>query len=167
MGVGKFVSEDLSIYFFIRDIDIDGSSLGSIATVVDGYPYNDIERSALVLPTVSVECTATTDTGVGEMGASWFKRSWEINVFAETDVQRDDMSDRIFQALEVSIPIKDFSGGYRKSTGLSPAGVALRVIEYANAENRWIRPTYGFNLYSKLKYWRSSISFDTITTSAS
>lgn len=166
MTTGKFHNEDLSILFFIKSIDISGSSLGSLVRVVDGYPYNEIESGALVIPTASIEAGVTSETGVGEFGASWFRRAWAVDVFASTDVQRDDLADRIFQALNSAVPIKDYSVGYRKDTGLSIAGTALRVIEYANVENRTMRPAYAFNMYQKVKYWRSTVGFETVSTSA-
>lgn len=166
MVTGKFHNEDLSIYFFVKFLDVGGVPLGSIASIVDGYPYNEIEEGILVLPTVSIEANMTSDEGVGEMGASWFRRSWSVDIFAQNDVQRDDLADKIFQALDFAVPIKDYSDGYRKDTGKSKSGTALRIIEYMNPENRTIRPTYAFNLYAKIKYWRAVVSFDTISTQA-
>ena len=167
MVTGKFHNEDLSIYFFIKFLDIDGTPLGDIANIVDGYPYNEIEEGKLVIPTVSIEASMTSDEGAGEMGASWFRRTWAIDIFAQTDVQRDDLADRIFQALDVAVPIKDYSEGYRKDTGKSRAGVDLRIIEYMNVDDRTIRPTYAFNLYAKIKYWRATVTFETVSTQAS
>lgn len=167
MVTGKFHNEDLSVYFFIKFLDINGTPLGDIARIVDGYPYNEIEEGTLTLPTISIEASMTSDEGVGEMGASWFRRTWAIDIFAQTDVQRDDLADRIFQALDVAVPIKDYSDGFRKETGKSPAGVDLRIIEYMNVDNRTIRPTYAFNLYAKIKYWRATVTFETVSTQAS
>jgi hypothetical protein len=167
MATGKFHNEDLSVYFFIKTLDIDGTELGDIARIVDGYPYNEIEEGTLVIPTVSIEAGLTSDENAGELGASWYRRVWSVDIFAQTDVQRDDLADRIFQALESAIPIKDYSSGFRKDTGLSVAGTPLRIIEYMNAEGRTMRPSYGFNLYQKVKYWRSTVSFETVSTQAS
>jgi len=167
MVTGKFHNEDLSVYFFIKFLDINGTPLGEIARIVDGYPYNEIEEGTLTLPTISIEASLTSDEGVGEMGASWFRRTWAIDIFAQTDVQRDDLADRIFQALDVAVPIKDYSGGYRADTGKSRAGTDLRIIEYMNVDNRTIRPTYAFNLYAKIKYWRATVGFETVSTQAS
>jgi len=166
MATGKFHNEDLSVFFFIKTLDINGTELGNIARIVDGYPYNEIEDGTLVIPTVSIEAGITSDDA-GELGASWFRRVWSIDIFAKTDVQRDDLGDRVFQALGLTIPIRDYSGGYRKDTGLSVAGTPLRIIEYMNADNRTMRPSYGFNLYQKIKYWRTTVSFETVSTQAS
>ena len=167
MVTGKFHNEDLSIFFFLKFLDVNGTPLGDIAQIVDGYPYNEIEDNTLTLPTISIEASMTSDEGAGELGASWFRRTWAIDVFAQTDVQRDDLADRIFQALDVAVPIKDYSAGYRFETGLSKAGTALRIIEYMNPESRTIRPTYAFNLYAKIKYWRATVTFETVSTQAS
>lgn len=167
MVTGKFHNEDLSIYFFLKFLDIDGKQLGNIATIRDGYPYNEIEESALVLPTVSIEASMTSDEGVGELGASWFRRTWAIDIFAQTDVQRDELADRIFQALNVALPIRDYSGGFNADSGKSKAGLDLRIIEYMNPDSRSIRPTYAFNLYAKIKYWRATVGFETVSTQAS
>jgi hypothetical protein len=115
---------------------------------------------------VSVEVSLVSDEG-GELGASWLRRDWTIDIFAKTDTQRDDMADKIFMALDNAIPIRDYSQGYRKDTGLSLAGSPLRIIEYMNPENRTIRPSYGFNLYQKIKYWRTTLTFETVSTQAS
>jgi len=168
-ATGKFRNEDLSVYFFIKDISIGGGrTIGdAVANIVDGYPYNAIESSTLVIPCISVEARLTTDEQAGELGASWFRRSWAIDIFANNDTQRDEFADRIFQALDFAIPIKDFSQGYRKDTGKSLLGADLRVIENMSPSNRSIRPTYAFNMYAKIKYWRTTVGFDTVSTQAS
>ncbi len=168
MPTGKFRNEDHSIFFFIKNISLNGKTIGeTVSKIVDGYPYNELENGTLVIPCVSIEHVLTSDEGVGELGASWFRRSWEIDIFANTDTQRDELADRIFQALDVAIPIKDYSVGFRKDTGKSLVGADLRIIEYINAENRRIRPSWNFNLFAKIKYWRNTVSFDTISTQAS
>ncbi len=166
---GKFRNEDLSVYFFIKGIALgDGRTLGDVvANFVDGYPYNEIESNTLVIPCIATEARMTSDEGSGELGASWFRRSWEITIFANTDTQRDEFADRIFQALDSAIPIRDYSVGFRKDTGKSLAGTDLRIIEYMNPDNRTMRPTYAFNMYAKIKYWRTTVSFETVSTQAS
>lgn len=165
---GKFRNEDFSVYFFIKSISLgNGKTIGDIANIVDGYPYNEIESNTLVIPCISIEARLTSDEGAGELGASWFRRSWAVDVFATTDTQRDELGDRIFQALDTAIAIRDYSQGYRKDTGKSLLGTDLRIIEYVSPENRTIRPTYAFNLYARIKYWRTTISFETVSTQAS
>ena len=167
--IGKFRNEDLSVYFFTKGIALgDGRIIGDVvANIVDGYPYNEIEAGTLVIPCLAIEARMTSDENAGELGASWFRRSWEITVFGNTDTQRDELADRIFQALDNAVPIRDYSLGYRKDTGKSLAGTDLRIIEYMTVDNRTIRPTYAFNLYAKIKYWRTTVGFDTVSTQAS
>ena len=157
--IGKFRQEDLSVYFFIKDL------LGSkVRRVVDSYPYTNIEDNTLEVPCVSVEHSVTFDNG-GELGSSWFRRTWSIDVFASTDTQRDELSDIIFQALDNSIPIRDYSSGF-KEDGKGLAGVDLRIIEWAGVEDRSMRPTYAFPSLSNKKFWRTTITFSTVTTQA-
>lgn len=157
--ISKFRNEDLSVYFFVKDLLGD-----KVQRVVDGYPYTEIEEGALEIPSVSVEHTNTYDDG-GELGASWYGRSWAIDVFADTDVKRDELAHLIFDALDRSIPIKDYSAGFRRD-GTSLAGTDLRVIEYATVSSRSMRPTYAFASMSEKKFWRMVITFNTMTTRA-
>ena len=157
--VGKFRQEDLSVYFFIKDL------LGSkVRRVVDSYPYTEIENNELEVPCASVEHSLTVDEG-GELGSSWFRRTWTIDIFANNDTMRDELSDIIFQALDNSIPIRDYSNGFRED-GKSLAGADLRIIEWAGVKNRSMRPTYAFPSLSDKKFWRTTITFSTVTTQA-
>ncbi len=158
--IGKFRQEDFSIYFFIRGL------IGGLVEnrVVDSYPYTEIEEDTLKVPSVAVENSLTVDEG-GELGSSWFRRTWAIDVFAPNDAQRDELGDTIFKALDNAIPIRDYSGGFRED-GKSLAGVDLRIIEYAIVEDRSMRPTYAFTSLSERKFWRTTITFTTTTTQA-
>jgi hypothetical protein len=157
---GKTRNEDLSIFFFLKSL-----LTGKVTNIIDSYPYTEIINDKLVIPTVSIEHRQTEDMdGVGEMGASWFRRSWAIDIFAETDTKRDDIAELIYNALDLSFPIRDYSIGYRKDTGLSLLGTDLRIIEYIQPQDRVMRPIYTFNEFNKLKYWRTTISFSTVST---
>lgn len=157
--LGKFRQEDFSVYFFLKDLLGD-----KVKRVVDSYPYTEVENDKLEVPCVSVEHTGTMDHG-GELGSSWFRRTWSIDVFAANDSQRDELSDIIFQALDRAIPIKDYSDGFR-SDGKSLAGTDLRVIEWASVDSRNMRPSYAFPSLSEKKFWRMTITFITVTTQA-
>ena len=157
--LGKFRQEDFSVYFFLKDLLGD-----KVKRVVDSYPYTEVENDKLEVPCVSVEHSNTLDTG-GELGSSWFRRTWSVDVFAANDAQRDELSDIIFRALDKSIPIKDYSEGFR-TDGKSLAGADLRIIEWAGVENRSMRPSYAFPSLSEKKYWRMTLTFSTVTTQA-
>ena len=155
--VGKFRQEDFSVYFFMKGL------VGSLVKkVVDSYPYTEIETNALEVPCVSVEHSLTVDSG-GELGSSWFRRTWTIDIFADNDAKRDELSDMIFQALDNSIPIRDYSSGFRED-GQSLSGADLRIIEWAIVENRTMRPVYSFVTLQSDKFWRVTITFNTVTT---
>lgn len=159
---GKTRNEDLSVYFFVKD-----TLSGKVDNIVDSYPYTEIINQTLTVPTVSVEHRQTEDdTGTGEMGASWYRRTWAIDIFAENDTKRDDVADLLYDALDVSIPLRDYSLGFREN-GKSLLGADLRIIEYVQPEERTLRPIYAFSDYNKLKYWRATITFSTISTQAS
>jgi hypothetical protein len=160
MTSGKFRNEDLSIYFYIK-----GILNGKVSRILDSYPYNDIENESLIIPCVSIELNYVSD-GSGELGASWFKKNWSIDVFGLTDTQRDDISELVYNGLDLAIPIRDYSNGYNKDTGKSPLGADLRIIEYVSPQDRIMKQAYNFNTYQKKKYWRSSISFITYSTGA-
>ena len=161
VALGKLRNEDLSIYFFIKDV-----LSGKVDKILDGYPYTEIESDTLETPSVSIEHRQTSEEG-GELGATWFRRGWSIDVFANNDGQRDELTNLIFTALDLSIPIKDYSSGFRASDGKSLLGVDLRIIEWMSPEDRMMRPTYGFDLYAKLKFWRASLTFSTVSTQRS
>lgn len=153
----KFRQEDFSIFFFIKDL------LGNkVQRVVDSYPYTEIENNTLDIPCASVEHVQTVDRG-GELGSSWFRRTWAIDIFADNDVKRDELSDTVFQALDNAVPIRDYSGGFRQD-GKSLAGTDLTIIEWTMPENRRLRPVYAFSSLSDKKFWRTTITFDTVTT---
>lgn len=157
VAISKFRQEDLSVYFFLKGLVGD-----KVERIVDSYPYTEIEEDKLEIPCVSVEHSLTIDEG-GELGSSWFRRTWVVDVFANNDTQRDELSDIIFQALDNPIPIKDYSSGFR-SDGKSLAGLDLNIIEWANVDDRNMRPTYAFPSLSSKKFWRTTISFSTVTT---
>jgi hypothetical protein len=155
--IGKFRQEDFSVYYFVKEV------LGSrVVKVIDSYPYNDVSNHTLTVPCASVEHTQTLDRG-GELGSSWFTRTWVIDVFGKNDAQRDELADVLYEALDHDIPIRDYSGGFRDD-GKSIAGADLRIIEYASVRNRSMRPAYAFSSLSEDKFWRTTITFDTVTT---
>jgi|WetSurMetagenome_2_1015567.scaffolds.fasta_scaffold824907_1 hypothetical protein len=163
MSLSKFRNEDLSVFFFIKKLPLtDSKTLDEVVVVVDGYPYTQIESGQLVIPCVSIEVRQTAESG-GELGSSWFKRNWVLDVFANNDTQRDDIADLIFRALDNAIPIRDYSGGFNKDTGKSLSNVDKRIIEYVSPEARAIRVSYAFE-DAKIKWWKATIMFDTTST---
>ena len=159
VDVGKFRNEDFSVYFWLRNLVGD-----KVDRVIDSYPYTEIENDTLVVPSVSVEHSQTVDEG-GELGASWFRRTWAIDVFGVNDAQRDELADIVFKALDGAIPIRNHSTGFRED-GKSLLGLDLPLIEWMNPEDRMMRPTYAFGLHADIKFWRATITFSTVSTQA-
>lgn len=158
--VSKFRNEDLSIYCWLREL------LGTKVTqVVDAYPYTDIENSTLVIPSASIEHRLTEEYA-GELGSSWFRRTWAIDIFATSDTQRNELADLVFQGLDDGIEIKDFSEGFyivNNSCKKALIGTELGIIESVQPFDRVMKPTYAFS-DPKVKFWRMSISFVTTST---
>lgn len=155
--VGKLRNEDYSVYFFVKD-----ALTSKVDRILDSYPYTELEDETLQLPCVSVEHLQTNETG-GELGNTWFRRTWAIDVFAVNDSQRDEISDVVFQALDGTIPIKNYSSGFR-ADGKSILGADLTIIERGVPEDRMMRPVYSFDTFTKLKFWRVTIIFSMTTT---
>jgi hypothetical protein len=160
MTVGRLRNEDLSMFFFIKEL-----LSGKVTTIVDGFPYTEIDNQVLVVPSVSVEHMMSSETR-GELGSPWVKRSWELNVFAQNDTQRDEIAETLFKGLNLSVPIRDYSGGFRKETGKALAGTDLPILEWVQPEERSLRPAPQFMTKQQAKYWRLTISFSTVSTDA-
>lgn len=160
VNVGKFRNEDLSMFCWLKEL------LGSmVLRVVDAYPYTEIEEKTLVVPCASIEHRLTEEYA-GELGDSWFRRTWAIDVFAKNDTQRNELSDIIFQALDNSISIKDFSEGFYLVGNVCKKniiGTNLGIIESVTPEERSMKPSYSFG-DPTLKFWRMSITFSTVST---
>lgn len=158
--VNKLRNEDLSIYAWLLELIGD-----KVKRVVDAFPYTEIEDSTLVIPSASVQ-HRLTEEGTGELGSSWYRRTWAIDVFADNDSQRDELGGIIYDALDFAIPIKDFSGGFYIINNVAKKdaiGTDLSVIELISPEDRVMKPMYSFGDPS-ITYWRVTIVFDTEST---
>jgi len=149
----KLRNEDFSMYYFIKNTLTDVPNI----TIKDAYPYNEVEQGTLTLPTVSIEHTQTIEEGL-QLGDDWVRRMWTIEVFAKTDTQRDEISELIYDSLNVSVPIYDYVTNKLTDTYPPSFSVDYRI----QPEDRLIRPIYSFNEYNLYKFWRASITFETI-----
>jgi len=152
--VDKLRNEDYSV---LKYIESTVSTLSTSIRVVDSFPYNELQKETLQVPVVAVEHTQTAEEAI-ELGSSGYRRNWTIDILAGSDVERDAIGHSIFQALDNSIPIKDFSGGV--------SGSNQPIIEYAIVEDRTMEPLHTFDEYSRLKFWRMVVRFSTVTTQA-
>jgi len=96
--------EDLSLYYFTKDLFSDASYI----RIEDGYPESEI-----VIPTVAVN-NGAIDGDKLELGNRklYAERVWYFDIYAKTKSQRDEFAYRIFHALEESVPVYDYDGGF-------------------------------------------------------
>ena len=94
-------SEDLSFYRWLVDLFADAPFI----KIVDGFPEELLE-----LPTISIESVEIT-VSESELGnrTPIKERTYAINIFGKDKAQRDEYAYRIFNALENSIDIYDYS----------------------------------------------------------
>lgn len=149
----KIRNEEYSIFYYLGDQLV----VYPTVKIVNGFPYNELQAEKLSLPSISIEHASTAEYA-GELGAvSYLRRSWIVDVFAATDVQRDELVNIIWRALENSIPIKDYT------TGFPPGTTNQSIIDYMQVEDRTWRPVNSFQEFSRLKYWRANLVFYSIT----
>lgn len=148
-------NEEYSVYYYLQSAL---SGLGYTINLVRAFPYHEVTNDTLVLPTIAVEHVSTLESG-GELGSRpWRQRTWQMTIFAETASQRDELAETLWDALELAIPIKDYSIGF------PPAEIAQPILMYADVADKSWNPIFDFQEFNKLVFWRAVFSFDTIST---
>jgi hypothetical protein len=96
--------EDLSMFFFIKDMFSDNSSIN----IVDSFP-----EQALVIPTISIDAGRLKEEGfeLGDRDRIRI-RIWYIDIFATNKSQRDDFGYRILDESKNGINIYDYNEGF-------------------------------------------------------
>ena len=143
--------QDRSVFYYIQNLFSDVSYI----TVVDDFPAQN-----LVVPTISV-VARTISLNKLELGnrKGYSIRLWDLDVFASTKGQRDEIGYRILSNIEDNIPVYDYDEGFPNI--VDPTQIGCLQPEQIKMEVVDVNP----NLVSKL-YWRSRVSF-TATYSAS
>jgi hypothetical protein len=137
---------DNSVYYFIKTLFASFPEV----TVVDSFPAGN-----LVIPSVSVDAAPITVQPY-ELGNrnGIYNRMWNIDVFAKSKTQRDEMGYKVLAALKDDIPVYDFDMGF-------PPTVSPTIIDYLEPRNlRMSVVNINPNLVSTL-YFRANISFTT------
>jgi hypothetical protein len=115
----KFRAADISLVYKIREImqTTLGFDSGQY-TVLDGYP--DSLDEITVFPAVTVQSSVGGALPVQLSSRSALNVTWEIDVFAHRDGQRDDIAYAIWDTLsDVSITYYNFdSGGFPTTVGV-------------------------------------------------
>lgn len=137
--------QDLSIYYFLKDVVFSGYAFVNVA---DGYPGAD-----LTPPTVSIEAYDVELTPY-ELGnrVGLRDRAWVIDVFATNKAQRDEFQFLVLDELENGIPVYDYDEGFPPSVTPSKIG----TLEPINIRSSIV--TIFPEIQEKI-YWRASISF--------
>jgi len=96
--------EDLSVYYFIKDIFADSPFI----TIVDSYP-----EQLLDIPTISIDAGKLKEEEYELGNRSKVRiRTWYIDIFAKNKSQRDDFGYRILYNSKDGININDYDEGF-------------------------------------------------------
>jgi hypothetical protein len=138
--------QDLSVYYFIKDL----FSSTPFVNIEDGYLENGV-----TIPTVAVE-SLDIETVPFELGNSKRLniRTWDVDIYALNKTQRDEFSYQVMDALEDSIPVWDYDGGFPPTVltqlgCMEPDNIRIEIIR--------ILP----ELVDKY-YYRATVSFTAI-----
>lgn len=113
--------EDLSIYFFIKDMFQDTPFI----EIVDSFPADETGApKILTIPTISIDAGILKEE-LFELGNrdKIRIRTWYIDIFAKNKSQRDDFGYRILDQSKNGIHVYDYNEGF-------PPDVAPNRIEH-------------------------------------
>ncbi len=115
MAMNIYRLEDLSMYFFIKDLFSDVSFI----KIVDSFP-----EEILTIPTISIDAGRIKEElfEVGNRDRVRI-RTWYIDVFAKNKSQRDDFGYRILDESNNGINVYDYNEGF-------PPDVAPSRVEH-------------------------------------
>jgi len=136
--------ENLSVYYFIKDKFSDSPFI----TILDAFPEEEF-----TYPAISVEWADAKAINF-ELGSKTklHFRGFVIDIFALTKTQRDEITFRLYNYLDDTIPVYDYDEGFPPS--VSPSQMSCLDIEEKNAR---VIPIYS-ELVEKM-YYRATIEF--------
>jgi hypothetical protein len=104
MTMTIYRNEDLSLYFFIKDMFSDTSFI----EIVDSFP-----EEVLTIPTISIDAGRIKEE-LFELGNRDRVRirTWYIDIFAKNKSQRDDFGYRILDQSNNGINVYDYNEGF-------------------------------------------------------
>lgn len=98
--------EDLSVYFFIKDMFEDTPYI----KVVDSFPENE---ESLTIPTISIDAGKVKEEQFEIGNRDRVRvRTWYIDIFAKNKSQRDDFGYRILDQSNNGIHVYDYNEGF-------------------------------------------------------
>lgn len=115
--------EDLSVYYFLKDL----FSSTNMVNVIKSFPDSKV---GIKLPIIAVEHDRLTGAKF-EMGSriSQLTRDYIIDIFAMTETQRDEISYKIVEELDSTIPVYDYDEGFPPDVSPSLIG-GLEVLSF-------------------------------------
>lgn len=136
--------ENLSVYYFIKDKFAGYPAI----TILDAFPEADF-----VYPAIVVEWSTATASNF-ELGSrvSQHHRSFVIDVFALTQTQRDEITFKLYEYLDDTIPVYDYDEGFPPS--VNPSQISCLDVEEKLARVIRIYP----ELVEQM-YYRATIDF--------
>jgi hypothetical protein len=142
MTMNVYRCEDLSVYFFIKDMFSDVSFIN----VVDSFP-----EEILTIPTISIDAGRIKEElfEVGNRDRLRI-RTWYIDVFAKNKSQRDDFGYRILDQSNNGINVYDYNEGF-------PPDVAPSRIEHMDVLSISYEPVPVMLDEVESKYFRGQV----------
>ena len=96
--------EDLSVYFFIKDMFSDTPNI----EIVDSFP-----EEILTIPTISIDAGKLKEESFELGNRDKVRiRTWYIDIFAKNKAQRDDFGYRILDQSKNGIHVYDYNEGF-------------------------------------------------------
>jgi hypothetical protein len=129
--------EDLSLYYFLKELFNDKPFI----TVLDAFP-----DSEFTFPSVSVEAVKATAVNF-ELGSKVKQhyRTYQIDIFALTKTQRDEIGYLIYNALDNIIPVYNYDEGFPPS--VTPTLVSALDVTDKELGNIRINPELTEQMY--------------------
>lgn len=134
--------EDLSMYFFIKDMFLDAPNI----EIVDSFP-----EEILTVPTISIDAGKLKEE-LYELGNRdrLRMRIWYIDIFAKNRAQRDDFGYRILDQSKNGINVYDYNEGF-------PPDVTPSRIEHLDVLNVSYEPIPVILDEVQPKYFRGQV----------
>jgi hypothetical protein len=142
MTMTIYRNEDLSLYFFIKDMFSDTSFI----EIVDSFP-----EEVLTIPTISIDAGRIKEE-LFELGNRDRVRirTWYIDIFAKNKSQRDDFGYRILDQSKNGINVYDYNEGF-------PPDVAPSRIEHMDVLSISYEPVPVMLDEVESKYFRGQV----------
>lgn len=144
--------EDLSMYFFIKDMFQDVSFI----EIVDSFPADELgSPKILTIPTISIDAGKIKEENFELGNRDKVRiRTWYIDIFAKNKSQRDDFGYRILDQSKNGINVYDYNEGF-------PPDVAPARVEHLDILSISYEPIPVMLEENEKLYFRGQVIIDT------